>query len=206
MTEPRNVTPGFDSSSDANKWGIDGDHSSTGEAPPEWFGMSWTNRGRGFPWLGVLLVLVGAGLLIQYFVPAVSLGTLILLAISLAFLAGWIFGGSYGAMIPGLLILALAVARLVDELHVYSGPGTTSLCVAAAFLLIWLIAYTRGRRSTWPLWGVAIFGLIGGAQVAGRIAAIPELGALWPLAIIILGILLLLNGRRGQQPPPPTRR
>ena len=205
MSVPRNVTPGFDPSDDTDKWGINGDHSGSAETPPEWFGMSWTNRSRGFPWLGMLLVLVGAGLLIEYFVPAVSPGTLILFAISLAFLAGWIFGSSRVAMIPGLLILALAVARLVDELHVYSGPGTTSLCVAVAFLLIWLVGYVRGRRATWPLWGAAIFGLIGAVQVSGRIAAIPELGALWPLAIIILGILLLLNARRGQSPQPPAR-
>ena len=205
MSGARNVTPGYDPASDADKWGVSGDRPPSAGAQPEWFGWSWSSRGRGFPWLGLLLVLVGAGLLIQYFVPALSVGTLILLAIALAFLCGWVFGGSYGAMIPGLLILALAVARLIDELHFYSGPGTTSLCVAAAFTLIWLIGYLRGRRSTWPLWGAGIFGLIGAVQVSGRIAAMQELGALWPVGIIILGILLLLNSRRGQQPQPPAR-
>lgn len=190
MNEPRNVTPG-----------------QTPDSTPEWFGWSWSGGGgRNFPWLGVLLVLVGAALLIQYFVPNVSIGTLILLAIGVAFTAGWLFGRSFFALILGLLVLAVAVARLIDELGIYRGPGTTSVCVAAALLLIWLIGYSRGRRSTWPLWGAAIFGLIGGVQVAARLTPVPDLGAIWPALIIALGILLLLNARRGPQAQPRLRR
>ena len=99
-------------------------------------------------------------------------------------------------MAPGLLILAVALARLIDELNIYRGPGTTSLCLTGAFGLIWLIGYARGRRGTWSLWGLAIFGLIGLVQVSGRIAGVPELGALWPIVIILLGVLLLFSSRR----------
>ena len=181
MTEPRNVTPGADDPHDR----------------PEWGTWTWDGRSRGFPWLGVLLVLVGAGLLIQYFVPQVSAGTLVLVAIGLAFVAAWLFGGSYVAVVPGLLILALGVARLVEELNIYVGPGTTSLALAAAFLLIWVLGYARRRLRMWPLWGAAIFGLIGLVQISGRISGIPELGALWPVAIIVVGVLVLLSARRG---------
>ena len=179
MTEPRNVTP-----DDSRRQG------------PEWRGWSMAQRGWNFPWLGALLVLVGVGLLIQYLVPGVSVGSLVLAAIALAFLAAWLFGRSRWAVVPGLLILALAVAGLARELKLYDGPGLTALALAAAFALIWLLDYARGVRSTWPLWGVAIFGLIGVVQVSGRLVAIPELGALWPLLIIILGALLLLSARR----------
>lgn len=165
-------------------------------AGPEWTGWNLARRGSNFPWLGVLLVLIGIGLLIQYFVPGVGAGTLVLLAIALAFLAAWAFGGSSAAMAPGLLILAVAVARLVDDLNVYRGPGTTALCLAGAFGLIWLIGYTRGGRGTWSLWGLAIFGLIGLVQVSGRIVGMPELGALWPILIIAFGVLLLVSSRR----------
>jgi hypothetical protein len=111
-------------------------------------------------------------------------------------LAAWLLGRSRWAVVPGLLILALAVAGLAREFKVYDGPGLTSLLIAVAFGLIWLLDYARGVRSTWPLWGLAIFGLIGIVQVSGRIVAIPELGALWPVLIIILGGLLLLSARR----------
>jgi hypothetical protein len=163
---------------------------------PEWAGWWWARRGWNFPWLGVLLVLVGVGLLIQYFVPAVTAGTLVLAAIGIAFLAAWALGGSRWAVVPGALILALASSGLVRELGIYDGPGITALALAAAFGLIWLLDYSRGVRSTWPLWGLGIFGLIGVVQVSGRITAIPELGALWPVVIIILGMLLLVSARR----------
>lgn len=189
MNEPRNVTPG-----------------GPPDQEPEWFGWSWQSSGRSFPWLGALLVLVGAALLIQYFVPGVSFGTLILLAIGVAFVAGWLFGRSFFALILGLLILAVAVARLIDELGIYTGPGTTSVCVAVALLAIWLAGYARGRRRTWPLWGAAIFGLVGLVQVATRLTPVPDLGALWPALIVVVGILLLLNARRGARPQPPARR
>ena len=163
---------------------------------PEWRAWSWANRGRGFPWLGVLLVLVGIGLLIQQVFPDVSIGSLVLLAIGVAFVAGWVFGGSWFAMIPGILLVALAVGRLTSELGIYTGPGTTSLALAIGFLLIWLLGRTREQHHTWALWGAAIFGVIGVVQAAGRIANIPELSSLWPLVIIALGVVLLLNARR----------
>ncbi len=187
MTEPRNVTPG----SEDRDW-------------DDWSRWSWVGRGRSFPWLGVLLVLVGAGLLIQYFVPDVSTWTLVLSAIAVACLLGFAFGGSRAALILGLLIGALAVARLIGELGVYSGPGTSELALATAFLAIWIIDLGRGRRSSWPVWGVAIFGLIGLVQISGRLVVIPELGALWPVLIIGLGLLIMLSARRSA-PPPPAR-
>ena len=174
MSEPRNVTPG----------------------QPEWTGWTWARRGWNFPWLGVLLVLVGVGLLVQYLVPGVGAGTLILLAIGLAFFAAWLIGRSWIAMVPGLLILALAAARLIDDLGIYTGPGTTALCLAGAFGLIWLIGYSRGQRGSWSLWGLAVFGLIGLVQASERIVGLPELGALWPIVVIVLGVLLLVAARR----------
>lgn len=163
---------------------------------PEWAGWWMARRGWNFPWLGVLLVLVGVGLLIQYFVPTVTSGTLVLAAIGLAFLAAWALGGSRWAVVPGALLLALATSGFVRELGIYNGPGVTALALAAAFGLIWLIDYSRGVRSTWPLWGLAIFGLIGLVQVSGRIVGFRELDALWPIVIILLGVLLLLSSRR----------
>lgn len=187
MNEPLNVTP-----------------ESTQAQHPEW-GSAWSmnRRGWNFPWLGLLLVLVGAGLLIQYFVPGVTAGTLVLAALAVVFLAAWLFNRSRWAVVPGLLLLALAAAGFMRELNVYAGPGLTAFALAVAFLLIWILDYTRGVRSTWPLWGAAIFGLIGFVQVSGSLAGIPQLGALWPVLIIVVGVLLLISARRQR---PPTRR
>jgi hypothetical protein len=198
MNEPRNVTPGWNDprdSRDSTAW-------------------SWDGRGRGgrdIPWLGVLLVLVGIALLVQYFVPGLSAGTLVLLAIAVALLAGWLIGGASIAMVPALLVLALGVAELIEDLALLGPqredvPGLAASALAIAFVVMWLIGAARGRRSMWPLWGVAIFGLIGVAQLSGRLVGMPSLSVLWPVLIIIVGVVVLLNARRGRQPPvPPTR-
>jgi hypothetical protein len=179
MNEPINVTPGAPQH--------DG---------PEWAAWNWTQRGWNFPWLGLLLVLVGGGLLVQYFVPNVSAGTLVLAALAIMFLAAWLFNRSRWAIVPGVLLGALAVTGFARELNVYNGPGLTALALAAAFVLIWVLDYFRGLRSTWPLWGAAIFGLIGLVQVSGKLVDIPQMGALWPVLIIVLGLLLILSTRR----------
>lgn len=187
MSEPKNVTPGWEETAERRDGG-------------NW---SWdaSGRGRGFPWLGVLLVLIGVALLFGYFIPALSAGTLVLLAIAAAFLAAWLIGGAWPAMVPGLLVLSLGVAELIEDMALL-GPagedveGLWSLLLAVAFLAIFLIGYARGRRSMWPLWGAGIFGLIGIAQLSGRLINFPELSAIWPVLIIVVGVLLLLNARR----------
>jgi hypothetical protein len=163
---------------------------------PEWLAWSWPDRRQRFPWLGVLLVIIGIGLLVQYFVPTVSVGTIVLLAIGIAFLAGWLLGGSWFSMVPGVLISGLAAGGLVNELGVYSGPGLTALALATGFIVIWLLAFATDRRYTWALWGAAIFGLIGLVQVSGRITGMQESGLFWPVVIIVIGLLLVLSARR----------
>ncbi|HWH23313.1 MAG TPA: hypothetical protein VNW68_00300 [Candidatus Limnocylindria bacterium] len=190
MSEPINVTPPEERGEFRRRFFHERDEG------PEWLAWTWASRGRGFPWLGVLLVLIGLGLLIQYLFPTVGVGTLVLLAIGLAFLAGWLFGGSWFSMIPGALLVALAVARLIEELGLYVGPGVTALSLAGGFLFIWLVAQTANRRFGWAAWAAAIFGLIGIVQISGRLTGVPELGAFWPIVIIVVGIVLLWSARR----------
>lgn len=163
---------------------------------PEWLAWSWSNRGRRFPWLGVLLVLIGVGLLVQYLLPTVTVGTIVILALGLAFLTGWVVGGSWFSMVPGVLITALSVGRLIAEVGLYDGPGLTALALAAGFIVVWLLAHATQRRYGWALWGAAIFGLIGLIQASGRLTNIPEFGAIWPVVIIVIGVLLVFSARR----------
>jgi hypothetical protein len=165
----------------------------------DWTGATWpTSRGRPFPWLGVLLVLVGLALLIQTVLPpnTLSAGTVLLYALGGALVVGWLFGGSWLAAIPGLLLLALGVARTIGELNIYVGSGTTALSLAVAFVLIWLIGLTRQRKSRWPLVAAAALAVIGLIQVSGQLANLPELSFIWPVVIIVVGVLLLISGRR----------
>jgi len=204
VSQPRNVTPGYEDKDEfpPGTFPNSGPGVRQSGIPPEWAGWSWAqNRDRTFPWLGLLLLLVGGGLLLEYFVPALSATTLVLGGIAIAFLAGWLFTRAYFPLYMGLLIGALVVARLIDELGIYHGAGTTALAVAGAFLLIWLIGASRRdprhRPATWPLWLAGIFGLIGAVDIAGQLGRAPELGALWPLIIIGIGAILVFGGRRG---------
>jgi len=192
MNDPRNVTPEDERQQQAHE---DVERRSD-EA--DWTGQAGTQRGRNFPWLGILLVLIGIALLIQAALPpnTVSAGTVLLLAIGAAMIAGWLFGGSWFAAIPGLLLLALGVARLIGELNIYTGPGITALSLAGAFVLIWAIGLARERRSRWPLVAAVILGLVGLVQVSGQLTNIPELSVVWPVVIVVVGVLLLISARR----------
>jgi len=195
MTEPRNVTPGSEQPSY--------EHGSY-NGPTyqgEWSTVTWTKvAGRNIPWIGVLLVLVGIALLIGTVFPALSTSTLALLAIGIAFLVGWVFGRSYVSMVFGLLTLALGVAELIEDAALLGPasqdvPGLWSAALAIAFLLIWVIGYVSGRRNTWPLWGLAIFGLIGFAELSRLFTNLP-LDLLWPVLIIGAGVVVLLGATR----------
>jgi hypothetical protein len=195
---PRNVTPPEEQAE------LNMDGSST-TIPPgqrgaaqDWSGATWnTGRGRSFPWLGILLVLVGVALLIQAALPTyVTTGTVLLIAIGVALIAGWLFSGSWLAIIPGLLLLALGIANLIRELNIYTGPGITAFSLAVAFVLIWAIGLARDRPSRWPLVLAGILGLVGAVQIVGRLSAVPELGFVWPIVIVAVGVLLLINARR----------
>jgi hypothetical protein len=191
--QPRNITP------EDEREQLTQEQLARTADEPDWTGATWpTSRGRPFPWLGVLLVLVGLALLIQTVMPpdTLSAGTVLLFALGGALVVGWLFGGSWLAAIPGLLLLALGIARMVGELNIYQGQGTTALSLAVAFVLIWLIGLTRQRKSRWPLVAAAVLAVIGIVQVSGQLANLPELSFIWPVVIVVVGVLLLISGRR----------
>src|SRR3954453_10644053 len=139
MCQPRNVTPGY--TQDDHPSGTfpnSGRGDQAPGTPPEWFAWAWSqSREPTFPWVGLLLVMVGAGLLIQYFVPGISATTLILAALTILFAAGVVLGRATFLITPALLLGSVLFARLIDELNIYTGPGTTALAVAVAFGLIY---------------------------------------------------------------------
>lgn len=200
MSEPRNVTPGAEPGTTTDEE-FRRRYYAEREQGPEWQGWSWASRGRGFPWLGVLLVLLGVALLVRYLVPNVSVGTLLLLAFGLSLVIAWLLGGSLFAMAPGLLLLALGISELIEDLALFGPPGEdvrglASASLAIAFVFIWLIAYVRGRRWNPALWLAGLFGLVAFFQLSGRLVGIPQLEFFWPVVLIVIGALLLLNARR----------
>jgi hypothetical protein len=57
-------------------------------------------------------------------------------------------------MVPGVLLVALAAALLIEDLGLLAlpgqaVPGLAALSLAAGFLVIWLFDYTAQRRSNY---------------------------------------------------------
>jgi hypothetical protein len=163
---------------------------------PGWGQWGWTtDSARRFPFLGVVLVLLGAALFVQQLDTRISFTGLVLLALGLAAAGAWLIGRSRWAMLPALALLALAAGRLGSDLGILVGNGWTTLLLGVALLFAWVIGRTYGRAPGWALWIGALLALIGLLQVADRITGIPELGYLWPVVLVAVGLILMFGNR-----------
>jgi hypothetical protein len=164
-----------------------------GDGGPEWHTFEWTSSRPGWSWLGILLVVLGVALVIMQLLPGVSFTSLLLVGLGVAFLAAWLIGHWKGATIPALVLLAWGGTRIAVELDYLRGDGWTPLAVGVALILAWGIGQVQQVRREWALWvGVAlvIFGL---AQVSDLLPGAWDL--LWPLALVLLGVVLILRRR-----------
>ncbi len=158
--------------------------------------------GRPFPWLGVILVLLGVGLLIRQLAPSISILGLILLAVGLAFAAAWLLGRARWARVPALLLLALAAARLLGDLGLLPGEGWTPLLLGAALVAIWLLRGRRRRGQDWTLWLGVILALVGLTQVTDQLPGVPDLSPVWPVVLVAAGAVLIAIEVRRRRPTP----
>lgn len=176
------------------------DQPTANASQPEWRVWSWeaTRRPgtRGVSWLGVLLVVIGICLFINQLNRSIDLGSLFLVGFGIAFGAAWLIGGSRGATVPCLVLLALGIQGLLSSTGELHGPGWSAVAIAIALLLAWAIGLAQHRRRTWALWVGAFAGLYGLARVStDLLPGLPDIGWLAAVALIVLGLALLL--RRG---------
>ena len=181
----------------------------SGSEPPPWRGSAtyrtwtWDSSRRSFPWLAVLLLLLGVGLLIELLIPELSFGSLIILAAGGAFLLAWLAGRIIGATVPALVLIAWALSRMATELEVVSGDGWSTLAVGVALVLAWgLGRYQRARRE-WALWVGLVLGLIGLADVSDTLRFGLDFAIIIALATIALGIYLIWRNRASLVGAPP---
>ena len=159
------------------------------------YGWEWNDiggpRGRSrLPWFGIFLVVFGALLLLRQVFPALeTAGSLLFLAVGVAFLVSWLVNRGLGSLYLGAIITALAAPDLLAAAGVISGPGVGTLCLGVAFLFIAVVRGVSGAR----------LGLAAGARrdpVRDRRVErrVPNLGDLvWPLVLVIIGILVLVR-------------
>jgi hypothetical protein len=158
------------------------------------YGWQWGPDERqrpGLPWIGIFLVVFGALLLLERFVPQFRLaGSAFLLAVGIVFLARWAVERGSASLYAGAIITALALPGVLEASGILRGPGLGTLCLGLAFLFIALVRYTTRGGLGWQAWVGALLVVIGGAQVA-----LPGLGGLvLPTLLVVFGLLLVFGG------------
>lgn len=164
------------------------------------YGWEWSDiggsRGRTrLPWFGIFLVVFGALLLLRQIYPSLdTAGSLLFLAVGVAFLVSWLVNRGIGSLYLGAIITALSAPDLLAAAKVVEGPGVGTLCLGAAFLFIAAVRAASGAGWGWQAGLGVILAAIGGSSIA-----VPEFNDLvWPILLVALGGILLLRAFRAR--------
>ena len=156
----------------------------------EWSEVPGTRGRSRLPWFGIFLVVFGGLLLLQQFFPSLeTAGSLLFLAIGIAFLVSWLINRGMGSLYLGAIITALAAPELLAAANVVEGPGVGTACLGVAFLFIAAVRALSGAGWGWQAGlGIILFA-IGASNLA-----VPGLSDLiWPIILVVLGGLLLIR-------------
>jgi hypothetical protein len=152
-------------------------------------------RRPGLPWIGIFFLVFGGLLLVQQAYPELeSAGSLLVLAIGLAFLLKWAIDRGSGSLYAGAIITAIAAPGLIEAAGVHAnGLGTFSFGIA--FLFIAAVRAASGGGWGWQLWFGGLLAVVGGASMSSSTAG----DVIVPLLLVALGVALLLRdvGGRG---------
>jgi hypothetical protein len=151
-------------------------------------------RRPGLPWIGIFLLVFGGLLLIQQLYPgARSLGSVLVLAVGVAFLIKWAVDRGTGSLYAGAIITALAAPGVIAAAG-FSADGLGTFCFGVAFLSIAGVRAASGGGWGWQGVFGGLLALLGGVNMLT-----PEVGGLLvPIALLALGALLIFGGgRRG---------
>ena len=156
----------------------------------EWNEVPGTRSRSRLPWFGIFLVVFGALLLLRQLFPSLeTAGSLLFLAIGVAFLVSWLVNRGMGSLYLGAIITALAAPELLAAAGVVSGPGVGTACLGLAFLFIAAVRAASGAGWGWQAVLGAILFAIGASSIA-----IPGMSELvWPIILVVLGGILLVR-------------
>ncbi|HEX7951429.1 MAG TPA: hypothetical protein VF494_13845 [Candidatus Limnocylindrales bacterium] len=151
-------------------------------------------RRPGLPWIGIFLLVFGGLLLVQQAYPELeSAGSVVVLAIGLAFLVKWAIDRGGGSLYAGAIITALAAPGLIEAAGFHAN-GLGAFSFGVAFLFIAAVRAASGGGWGWQLWFGGLLALVGGASITSSTAG----DVVFPLLLVALGAALLLRDfRRG---------
>lgn len=146
-------------------------------------------RRPGLPWIGIFLVVFGGLLLVQQLYPELeALGSVLVLAIGLAFLIKWAANRGTGSLYAGAIITALAVPGLVNAAGIEAN-GLTTFSFGIAFLFIAAVRLATGGGTGWQLWFGGLLALVGGVSITSPASG----GLVVPILLVALGAALVLR-------------
>ena len=156
----------------------------------EWSEVPGAPSRSRLPWFGIFLVVFGALLLLRQLFPSLeTAGSLLFLAIGIAFLVSWLINRGMGSLYLGAIITALAAPELLAAAGVIDGPGVGTACLGVAFLFIAAVRAASGAGWGWQAALGAILFAIGASNLA-----VPGLSDLiWPVILVVLGGILLIR-------------
>jgi len=142
-------------------------------------------KSKGQTISGIILILLGLLIIYLKFYTFHHINSFLLLIGGL-FLAGYFYKKAYGFLIPGCLLLSLALTSGYSRFSSIANDGPWGL--GLGFIAIFLIDLIyRGRTHWWPL----IPGLILIITGIRRVSFLLAKG--WPVIIILLGIYIIIK-------------
>lgn len=124
---------------------------------------------------------------------------MVLASISAVLLALWAATRQYGFAVPAMIVAGLAVGTGWQDALVSSSGGEPVVGLALGFIGIYVVnLFARREAQWWPLVPGGILAAVGGQLVAQGTVYESWILPLWPVALIVLGLVLLyVTYRRG---------
>ncbi|MFL5777508.1 MAG: hypothetical protein ACJ761_01070 [Chloroflexota bacterium] len=152
-------------------------------------------RRPGLPWIGIFLLVFGALLLVEQLFPAAgSLGSVLVLAVGIAFLVKWAIDRGTGSLYAGAIITALAAPGVIQAIG-FHADGLTTFCLGIAFLFIAAIRAWGGGGLGWQTWFGALLLIVGAASITSAMIG----GLVLPAVLVIVGIFLVARSSTGRR-------
>jgi hypothetical protein len=147
---------------------------------------------------GVILLSLAVLIGLDYFAPAIGDqwgGAIFLGGIGAAFLVVYALNrANWWALIPGGVLLTLALVTGLDDVAGINGGGVFFLGLAATFAVVALLPTPHGAMR-WAFLPAAVLGLMGLLLLVGFERG---LNFIWPVALILAGLFLLTRVVRRQ--------
>lgn len=140
---------------------------------------------------GIILVVLGLMFLAAQWFDFT--GAAVLGALSVFFVVMYATTRKYGFLIPGMILGGLAIGVGLQEYGYDPSGGIVVLGLGAGFIAIYLVnVFVQSPASWWPLVPGGILSVVGLTQLAEGTAAEETIARLWPVGLIIAGVIVLI--------------